>query len=217
MHPMMPESVAVAVFAKAPRPGEVKTRLIPRLGTQGAASLQHRLLDRTLQTALAAEVGPVSLWCWPACDDPLFADIHQKFKVSAYNQTGADLGERMWHAFAQLCPQRPTLLIGADCPVLSAEDLRHAARALFDGCDAVLLPAEDGGYVLIALRRAESSLFSGIRWSTESVMQETRDRLKRNSLRWVEPKRLWDVDRPEDLDRLRASGLLGEWFAEQGQ
>jgi glycosyltransferase A (GT-A) superfamily protein (DUF2064 family) len=103
----------------------------------------------------------------------------------------------------------PTLVIGTDCPALRPDDLRTAADVLRDGTDAVVFPAEDGGYVLIGARRAEPALFADMTWSTPQVMDETRHRLRRAKLAWQEPVTLWDVDLPEDLDRLRACGLGG--------
>jgi len=96
------------------------------------------------------------------------------------------------------------LLIGCDCPALTAAYLREAAAALSGGNDAVLGPAEDGGYVLIGLARSPTAqLFEDIGWGTATVMQETRTRLARGNWRWRELAVLWDVDRPEDLRRLR--------------
>ena len=100
-------------------------------------------------------------------------------------------------------------MIGTDCPALSAGDLRAAAAVLRGGTDAVVFPAEDGGYVLIGARHAEPGLFADIAWSTPQVMDETRRRLRQAKLTWQEPATLWDVDVPEDLDRLRACGLGG--------
>ncbi len=99
------------------------------------------------------------------------------------------------------------VLIGTDCPVLRVADLRAAARALQGGADAVLSPAEDGGYALIGLRRVSPWLFSGLEWGSGSVLRETRTRLRELGWRWRELRTVWDVDRPEDyvrLGRLRA-------------
>jgi glycosyltransferase A (GT-A) superfamily protein (DUF2064 family) len=94
-------------------------------------------------------------------------------------------------------------LIGCDCPALTPVYLREAAAALAGGNDAVLGPAEDGGYVLIGLARAPVvQLFEDIAWGTATVMQETRTRLARGHWRWRELEPLWDLDRPEDLWRL---------------
>ena len=95
------------------------------------------------------------------------------------------------------------VLIGTDCPVLRVADLRAAARALLGGADAVLSPAQDGGYALIGLRQVSSRLFSGIEWGGSAVMQETRKRLRSLGWRWRELRTVWDVDRPEDYERLR--------------
>jgi uncharacterized protein len=87
--------------------------------------------------------------------------------------------------------------------------LRAAARGLVEGMDVVVIPVDDGGYGLIGMQRPQPALFEGMTWSTSSVMAETRRRLARLGLCWREPARLWDVDRPADLDRLASVGLVG--------
>ncbi|QSA96328.1 TIGR04282 family arsenosugar biosynthesis glycosyltransferase [Methylococcus sp. EFPC2] len=212
MSPIESRQVAVAVFAKAPIPGLAKTRMIPRLGAEGAADLQRRLLGWTLETAVAAELGPVSLWCAPSCDHPVFAAHRDGFGLRLFEQRGEDLGARMLHAFSALCAESPVLLVGTDCPALTAHTLRSAAQALLCGKDAVFLPAEDGGYVLIGLSKPEPALFENMPWGTDRVMAETRARLSGLGLNWTEPETLWDVDRPEDLDRLADSGLFDDGY-----
>ena len=206
-------TVDIAIFARAPVAGEAKTRLIPRLGAEGAAALQHALIHRALATAVAAELGSVSLWCSPECEHPAFVSFSKRFGVPLYQQRGADLGARMFHAFSRLCREREALLIGSDCPALTIAELRTAARALQEGNDAVIVPAEDGGYVLVGLRHPVASLFYGIPWGSDGVMDHTRARLRDAGLRWRELPTSWDVDRPEDLDRLRSSGLMAEAMA----
>ena len=152
----MNEPVAIAVLAKAPLPSFAKTRLIPALGADGAASLQARLVERAVATACAALVGPVTLWATPDESDPLFRAMDAHFGVELARQGGGDLGARMLAAIA-------------------------AAKA----------PA----------------LVSDMRWSCPGVMGETRRRLSELGLTWQEPATLWDVDRPEDLERLREIGL----------
>ena len=191
----------VLVFAKSPLPGRVKTRLVPSLGEAGAAELQRQLIERTLRTALAANLGAVELWCAPGVNDAYFSGCAERYGVSLHAQGEGDLGERMSRALAA---GAPGILIGCDCPVFSAEFLRAAAAALAGGNDAVFGPAEDGGYVLIGVGRSPpAQLFEDIAWGTAAVMQETRARLERLDWRWQELATLWDVDRPEDLQRLR--------------
>ncbi|OGA34759.1 MAG: hypothetical protein A3F75_08115 [Betaproteobacteria bacterium RIFCSPLOWO2_12_FULL_64_23] len=193
------------IFAKAPTPGRVKTRLTPALGESGAAELQRQLIERTLRTAMAAGLGTLELWCAPGPDDPFFAACAERHGVGLQAQGEGDLGMRMARALEfALAAGSPALLIGCDCPALTAAYLREAAAALAGGNDAVLGPAEDGGYVLIGLARSPlAQLFEDIAWGTASVMQETRTRLARGNWRWHELALLWDVDRPEDLQRLR--------------
>jgi rSAM/selenodomain-associated transferase 1 len=204
------QQIDVAVFARAPVAGEVKTRLIPQLGAEGAAALQQAFIRRSLATALAAGVGPVSLWCTPDCQHPVFLACARELDVPLYAQRGVDLGARMFAAFARLGRRHATLLIGTDCPALTAVEIRTAAGSLMEGKDAVLVPAEDGGYVLIGLSHPVASLFHGIALGSGAVMAETRARLHGAGLCWQELAPSWDVDRPEDYERLRASGLLAE-------
>jgi len=199
-----PETVGIAVFARAPMAGAAKTRLIPALGAQGAARLQRRLTLRAVRTAREAGLGPVTLWCAPDSQHRFFRALRQVTGVDCRTQPSGDLGARMLHAFRWHCGEGPLLLIGTDCPALAADDLRVAAQALREGDDAVFLPAEDGGYVLIGLRRAQPALFDGIAWGSASVMDETRARLRAVGAAWREPTTLWDVDRPADLKRLAA-------------
>jgi rSAM/selenodomain-associated transferase 1 len=205
----MNEPVAVAVLAKAPLAGLAKTRLIPVLGADGAAALQARLIERTAATACAAAIGPVTLWATPDEHHPVFQALGARHGVALARQVDGDLGARMLAAVT--AASGPALVIGTDCPALSADHLRTAADALRSGpgggADAVVIPADDGGYALIGLRRAEPALFSDMRWSTPEVMVETRQRLRQLGLRWQEPFTLWDVDIPEDLKRLREIGL----------
>jgi rSAM/selenodomain-associated transferase 1 len=204
-----PSDVQVAVFAKAPVAGEVKTRLAPLLGAADAAELHATLVRRALATAGNAGLGPVSLWCMPETGHPFFAACAAQFGVELQPQRGGHLGERMARAFDRLLATGPALLVGSDCPSLGAEDLRAAAASLATH-DAVVQPAEDGGYVLVGLARAVPGLFEAIRWGEASVMRDTRARLRAAGARWREMPVRWDVDRPEDYRRLLASGLLAE-------
>jgi rSAM/selenodomain-associated transferase 1 len=200
----LPEPTGIAVFAKAPVPGEVKTRLAPALGAQGAARLHERLVEHAIATALEARLGPVSLWCAPDESHPFFRRCAQRHGVALRCQHGRDLGERMHHAFVGSAA--PLLVVGSDCPALDAGELRAAAEALRTH-DAVFIPAEDGGYVLVGLSRPDARLFDGLAWGTDSVMARTRERLRAAGLRWHERPTLWDVDRPDDYARLQRAGF----------
>jgi len=196
-------SAVVMVFARAPVAGEAKTRLIPVLGAEGAAALHGRLARHCLGVAAGAGVGPVALWCSPSRGHPFFGQCAREFGAVLHDQVGEDLGARMAHAFREtLKASERAIIIGTDCPGLTAADFRRAAAFLENGSDAVIGPAEDGGYVLLGLRRYAPELFTGITWSTDGVLQQTRDRLRALRWRWRELAEHWDVDRPEDVRRL---------------
>ena len=203
------DGTAVIVIARAPRPGAVKTRLIPLLGAEGAAALHAQLVKQALETARAASFRPIELHGTPDIDDPFFRSCAGDFAVALAAQADGDLGARMLAAFQSVLASHPrALLLGSDCPALTARHLRQADRALREGTDAVFVPCEDGGYALVGLRRAEARLFDGIAWGGENVMADTRARLTGLGWRWRELETLWDVDRPADYARLVGSGLL---------
>lgn len=197
----MTSRVGVAILARAPIPGAAKTRLIPVLGAAGAARLQRWMLQRTVAMALVADVGPVSLWCAGDPAHPDFAVCRAFGRVDLHPQAEGDLGERMLAAVASSPTPAGTLVIGTDCPALGAAHLRESARAL-GGNDAVVIPAEDGGYVLIGMKTPAPEAFAGVDWGSARVMAQTRQRLAALGWRWHEADPLWDVDLPQDLERL---------------
>lgn len=197
----------ILLFAKAPVPGQVKTRLIPSVGAQHAAEIYHTLLERVIGEA-TREVAPVEIWCAPDTRHAVFRAVAVNPSITLYAQTAGDLGQRMAHAARQaLARSEMVLLIGGDCPVLKAEHLQQALTWLDDGVDAVLGPAEDGGYVLLGMRRMNRQLFCDIPWGTDQVLNITRQRLAQSGWTWRELEPLWDLDRDADLQRyLRLSG-----------
>ncbi|RDB43209.1 glycosyltransferase [Halomonas sp. DQ26W] len=190
--------VTLAVLAKAPLPGKAKTRLIPALGAEGAAQLHARLVRHTLATALAT-TSRVTLWTALEHHHPLFLALSEDHQIDMQPQPDGDLGQRMHHALATVTG--PGLVIGTDCPVLTPE-LLHRCHAALSESDVVCLPAEDGGYGLIAMRRAEARLFTGIDWGTDRVMSQTAHAAAALGLRLRCLDTVWDIDRPEDLARL---------------
>jgi len=191
----MAASTLVIVFARAPVAGRVKTRLVPVLGAWRAAQLHLRLVRRALRTARAARCGPVELHG---------SARHTLFRQEAFRvQRGADLGERMHRATSSALKRHAgVILIGADCPELRPADLRRAARLLRGGYEAVLAPAEDGGYALVALSRPSPALFRGVSWGTDAVWRQTVANMQGAGTRWRALRQVWDVDHPEDLARL---------------
>lgn len=192
----------VMVFARAPRAGAVKTRIARRIGDARAARLHQRLVRTAVLTATAAHVGPVELHA---------SARHAFFRtlgVPSRLQRGADLGSRMYYALCRaLRRHRRAVLIGSDSPALKPADIARAAH-LLRSIDVVLAPAEDGGYALIGARRITPEVFADVEWGSEQVLAQTRANLARTGLSVRLLRTVWDVDRPEDLERLAARRLL---------
>ena len=193
------------VFAKAPVPGQVKTRMQPHLSRQQSAQLHRRLVEHCLHHC--ASLPWLQLQLWVGSDHPWWAALQRRHSLSVYSQLGQNLGERMAAAVAAgPVDQHGLILIGTDCPDISSDYLRAASAALQQN-DVVLGPAEDGGYVLIGFsmkhRQRYQAVFAGVDWSTDKVLAQTRQRLAQQHLRWVELPVLSDIDRPEDLKLLQ--------------
>jgi rSAM/selenodomain-associated transferase 1 len=206
--PLIGPEVKFAVFAKAPVAGEVKTRLAPVLGDEGAAELHRRLVLHTLDTVREVSDNAV-LYCAPDTDHPFFVRCAKHYGIELEHQCRGDLGVRMLHAcIDHLKAGTAFVIVGTDCPVLDADRLVQAVVALAQGAHIALAPAEDGGYAAIALRRCAPELFSDMPWGTDGVMAETRLRLRRLGWRWTELESVWDVDRPADYERLCREGWM---------
>jgi len=202
----------LVLFAKAPQAGVGKTRLIPALGAEGAAELARRMLSHTLQQALAARIGPVELCMSLPPQDPAWHGIDVPDAVLRTAQGEGDLGQRMARAVHRVTTQhlQPVLLMGTDCPGLTAARLTEAADQL-QAHDAVLVPVTDGGYVLIGLKAACPEVFSQMRWSTSTVAFDTLRRMAALKLRVWQAPPLHDIDEPADLAHLPA-GFHGAQF-----
>ncbi len=193
---------AVLVFAKAPIPGRVKTRLLEVLTPPQAAALQARLTHDLIRRLTAEPIADVFLYCHPDHRHPFFRALSRRFGVTLRAQQGNDLGQRMDQALTEiLTNHRYTLVVGCDCPTLDSRDFQTAFHALERSYDVVLGPAEDGGYVLIGLSSPRPELFQGIPWGGSAVLAQTRRRIEHLELSLFELPTQWDLDRPEDLWR----------------
>ena len=197
---------ALLVFAKEPIPGGVKTRLAATIGEARAAQIYRDLTALTLWHAVTARragvIDRIELWCAPSADSTYFRALASTSAATLHTQSEGDLGARMTNAIADtLTRAGAALLIGTDCPLLDADRLAHAA-ALLAHHDAVLVPAEDGGYVLVGARRPLP--FAAIRWSSAHAMDDTVAGFARAGIHWAALPVLWDVDEPADLARWEA-------------
>lgn len=196
------------VFAKAPVAGQVKTRLVPHIGAETAAQFQHLMIQHTVSTAVHGALCPVQLFCTPDTAHPLFQQLRMDYPLALHVQQGEDLGERMFNAANQAMEKsRQVVIIGCDCLQLSERVLNQALTALSaNGEDAVVIPAYDGGYVLIGMNRLDYRLFRAIDWGTERVMDQTRQALRQLSWSWRELPMLRDVDSIQDIAHIKEHG-----------
>lgn len=205
-------NTALIIFAKAPVAGQAKTRLMPALGAEGSARLAQQLLMHAVQQAAQVPWAALELCVSPDTSHPAFAQAqnraHEKVKdsdpcrLALSLQGDGDLGQRMHRALLRgLSRHTAVMLMGTDAPGLNATVLQEAAQALMTR-DAVFVPALDGGYALVGLRRPAPELFEGMVWSTPEVMAQTRQRARQAGLQWAELPALADIDEPADLVHL---------------
>jgi hypothetical protein len=186
----------IALFAKAPVPGAVKTRLIPALGAEGACELYLRLFELVLAELRDTTLCHTELWVDSQPEHPAFAG----FQGKVYLQQGMGLGARMNHAATQILKRhQQVVLIGTDSPGLDQVYLATALQLLQASCDVVVGPATDGGYVLLGMKASHPQLFAGIEWGSDQVLRQTLARARAANLRVKFLPELADIDRPEDL------------------
>lgn len=200
--PASSASRAIIVFARAPRAGYTKTRLIPALGAAGAAALYRSLLLRTLSAAARVPQATHYLYADEACALPALGALAATARADWTLRVQAEgtLGERMSAALAAAhASARSAVLIGSDIVDFETADLVAALDALEAGHDAVIGPAADGGYWLIGLSAPLHALFTGIDWGTAAVCAQTIARLDAAGVRWTRVAQRHDVDTPADL------------------
>ena len=201
------------LFAKAPEPGRVKTRMVPFLSEEAASQLQRAFLLDTLQLTDSLLLRR-AVACLPTSDHPFFLMCGKERPLLFLNQAGADLGERMRNAFEWGFSKgfQKVLLLGGDTPTLPADFIKEAIDRL-DSFDVVVGPSIDGGYYLIGGRVPIPALFEGIAWGTNTVMAMTLQKARGQQLACHLLPFWYDIDRPEDLIFLKAHLAL---FKEQG-
>ena len=196
-------SEALALFARFPRFGKVKTRLAAAIGDGPALQLYEALLLDVIDRLVLL---PVHLFLFLADssdqENRCLARRHYlQGCISLRSQVGNDLGQRLWNAYLELAEtNRRVVFLGADSPTLPASHIEEAYRELHNH-PVVLGPVADGGYYLLGLSEPVPEIFQGIAWGTSQVLAETRARL--GGRRWFELPHWYDVDRAEDLKTLR--------------
>lgn len=197
------------IFAKAPVAGEVNTRLIPDIGVEAATQLQQDLIAHRMQQFAAATEFDVQLWCAPDTQHPVFQQCAREHGIDIHQQQGVDLGARMQHAIATgLASYQYVALIGTDAPSLEPATVTQTFAELVEH-EVVIVPAEDGGYVLIAMRAMYDKVFLSVPWGSSRVLTRTRGNIVAQALKYKELATSWDVDTLEDYQRyLKMKNLL---------
>ena len=194
------------LFARTPALGTVKTRLSPPLSREGVLSLYVAFLEDASRVYGSSPRWTPVLAAEPEPDDAVLARIFGP-PWRRQGQAPGDLGAKLAHAFeAELERGVPAVLaVGSDHPALPLARVEEAFDAITAGSDGAVVPAEDGGYCAIALsRRVQPSLvFRDVPWSTPEALAVTRARLESAGLALATLAMAYDVDRPEDLTRLR--------------
>jgi len=189
-------SSRLLVFAKAPVPGQVKTRLAAAVGEQAATRLYQHMLAQVLQTARAFDPD-YTLYLAGDRQHPWLTQ--HAAGQPCLPQLGSDLGERMSQALQQgLQGSDSVMLIGTDCPGIDSAYLQQAQQALHDH-DWVIGPALDGGYVLIGCKNFHAAVLDNMPWSQPDLMQQTRRTIRQIGASLFELPPLHDIDTRDDL------------------
>lgn len=190
------------VFAKPPIPGLAKTRLIPALGVVKSAELHQKLVLHTLDNVMRKSQWDTQLWCSEDIDHAFFKECTKQHDIQRCLQKGKNLGDRMNHAMKEsLLAYEAVSLIGTDCPVIN-DSIIDASFTQLKNADMVFNPAEDGGYVLLSAKNIKAGIFEDVVWGGHQVMEKTISNAEELQCRLSLLPTLWDVDVPEDLNKL---------------
>ncbi len=199
--PLDLDASCLIIFTRYPEPGKAKTRLIPALGSQGAADLHRQMTEQTLTEVRSLQtLHSVAVEVRFSGGDRAQMQAWLGEDLSYSPQHSGDLGDRLSQAFQSAFDRgaKSVIAIGTDCPDLDASILTSAFEKL-QTYDLALGAATDGGYYLIGLRRFVPDLFVGITWSTSIVLQQTVAIANQLKCSIAYLPTLSDVDRPEDL------------------
>ena len=190
---------AVAVFARAPRPGNVKTRLARSVGEARASAVYAALLRGTLDTVRTVDA---ARYLYLPAGERLPPDEWSLDGLTLRTQAEGDLGARLHAVFEELlaAPHHEVLALGSDCPQLTKAHIDGVFSSLRDA-EVVVGPASDGGYWTIAQRAHARPLFEHIPWSTPQVWPHTRARLLDGGWPFAVRETLDDLDDEADLER----------------
>ena len=211
------QSSLVQIFAKYPRAGSVKTRMIPAVGPEAAAELQLALLQDICWRLHGSF--QVEIWGTDSAAKEHYCSLINKYNLGFRRQCEGDLGVRLEFAVASAFRRGSwPILVGADCPHIDVDLIDTIDTELDCGADAVMVPAIDGGYVALGLSVKNNQLFSGIDWGTGRVAEQTLDAMYKTGIECVVLEPMQDIDYFEDLHGLMGSSnnirsqALNDWM-----
>jgi len=204
---------ALILFAKAPIPGRVKTRLMPDLTVQEAADVAAALIEHTVRLATTNWPGPVTLQAWPDTGHRVFQAVAARHGLSLAAQIAGDLGQKMNAALSAFTDRgAPAAVLGCDVPHCPGEVLRQAYDWLKQGQN-VIGPSADGGYYLIGLQHTQPELFRDIPWGGDQVMYATLAMAEEHGLHFNRLPNLIDIDNFSDLEQAALqTPILRAWI-----
>jgi rSAM/selenodomain-associated transferase 1 len=187
------------IFARKPVAGEAKTRLQPDYSPEEAAEIAGYLIRATVELAVSAWPGDISLCAWPDTDHPLFHELAREMHIRLAPQAKGDLGAKMLGALREgIARRKCAAILGCDVPHCGWDVIDQANDWLARGRN-VLGPTEDGGYYLIGLQEARPELFEGMSWGTNKVLERTLARAEELNMEFELLTKLRDIDTAHDL------------------
>ncbi len=196
----------LAQLSKAPISGRVKTRMQPALSVAQSEHLHRWLTEQNIKKLSTSPNWVHHLWVDEA--HSFFSELQKKYPVEVSHQVSGDLGRRL-NAISEAYQNQALILIGSDCPFITNNVLVSVLECLkAPNVDAVLIPAHDGGYVCLAVKRHHSELFDDIDWGTSKVAEQTLERAKGKGINMKVFAKMSDIDRPIDLQLLNEFGLI---------
>jgi len=191
------------IFAKNPEAGKVKTRLAASIGDKKALDVYLKLMSHTRDTARQVDTQRYLFYDQAIEDNDSWSEMTFDKDV----QSDGDLGDRMKHAFVKvLQKESKAIIIGSDCPEISAEIIEDAFSRL-ELADVVIGPTHDGGYYLLGMKEEHPFLFDNMEWSTEAVFENTINRITDAGLLYYLLPQLSDLDNIDDLVKFPAFGI----------
>lgn len=194
---------AFVIFAKAPEPGNVKTRLQPHLAQEESAELYRNFILDTVTTSQKLDNTDVYMACLPTKEHPAFADLAAGRNITLLDQRGHDLGERMHNVLRFFISRgyKKAVIVGADSPSLPVDYIEMAYKDL-DNKHLVVGPSYDGGYYLLGAAGISPDIFDQVPWSTMNVFNITLRKARAQKLEYAVLPYWYDVDTVRDVHHL---------------